>query len=372
MYSSYIIDGTRMDYTPAQMLDDCMPADARGKDEDTVGYDSIVDEIADHTPRKTAYDSGKILDYLDKVLKIMDKTSLPATVFPKSYTKRKIASSLISTLWKKGHFALEDLGIRAYWKWDCAPLGNMAAFYFSAEAASQYLFDLGIRLDEYSFVKTQDTSDVSFSVMAESASQEQDNSEYDFFNEHEAREIRYCWLSDENKCSDRIAADPSSWLIYIPFDTCEYRLGNSMLEAAAGVSGDKAPEIQDPDYFMDCFEVVRELVEDGVIISGTGTGPGGLAAAAARLCAESGISIDISGIERSSGESDIIRILFSEIPGVLIQISDADYDYMDAQLLLQDIAYFPIGHPSQTPGFSVVHGKKSGVAEILASLVQGN
>ena len=67
----------------------------------------------------------------------------------------------------------------------------------------------------------------------------------------------------------------------------------------------------------------------------------------------------------------MVRILFSEVPGVLIQIKDADYDYVDAQLLLQDIAYFPIGHPGNNGGkFSVTYGRKPGVSAILASLIQ--
>ena len=31
--------------------------------------------------------------------------------------------------------------------------------------------------------------------------------------------------------------------------------------------------------------------------------------------------------------------------GAIIQIKDSDYDYVDAEFLLQDIAYYPIGHP---------------------------
>ena len=123
---------------------------------------------------------------------------------------------------------------------------------------------------------------------------------------------------------------------------------------------------------MDCFEVVRELVEDGVVLSGASVGSGGLATAAASMCSEAGICIDISGIERATGEKDVMKILFSEVPGALLQISDADYDYMDSQFLLQDIAYFTLGHPDRTDGsFSVMHGNSHSVSDILASLLQG-
>lgn len=373
MYSPYIIDGIQMDSTPARMLEGCMTEKPPEGEACDTAYDSIVDETVDHTPKKTSYDTGKIQEYAELILKADGRTKPDAAAFPGSYTRRRIAEAIISSLWKKGHFTLEDIEINAGWKWDCAPLGNMAAFYFSAEAASNYLFDLGIRLKSYTFEKTRESSDVGFSVCIDSSNDRREDSEYDFFGEDQTRELRYYWISDEAKCPATIADDPSSWLIYIPFDTCQFRLGNSMLEKVAGISGDTAPEICDPDYFIDCFEVVRELVEDGVIIAGTTVGSGGLATAVASMCGGRGMNIDISGIERAAEENDIIRILFSEIPGILIQIDDADYDYIDAQLLLQDIAYFPVGHPGTgSSGLSVAHGKKPVVSDILASLIQGH
>ena len=80
----------------------------------------------------------------------------------------------------------------------------------------------------------------------------------------------------------------------------------------------------------------------------------------------------IPGLGRSPGEeNDKMRILFGEVPGVLIQINSSDYDYVDSQLLLQDIAYYPIGHPSVSHnGIKIHENAKTGVADILASLLE--
>ena len=67
-------------------------------------------------------------------------------------------------------------------------------------------------------------------------------------------------------------------------------------------------------------------------------------------------------------------MLFGEVPGVVIQIADIDYDYVDAELLLQDIAYFPLGHPVPgTPGISVLSGGNSitGILESLMNSLEG-
>ena len=183
-------------------------------------------------------------------------------------------------------------------------------------------------------------------------------------------ESMHPWIGDERKCPSTMTDDPDSWIIYIPFDTCAFRLGGSLLAQINGHDGGPAPMIMDADYFIDCYEVVRELVEDGIISAGTNIGNGGLATAAFRFCEGKGAKMDISGIMSSYQENDSTRILFGEVPGVLIQIQDNDYDYFDSQMLLQDIAYYPLGHPSKSAkGVSFSEKGRNGVSEILASLL---
>ena len=69
-------------------------------------------------------------------------------------------------------------------------------------------------------------------------------------------------------------------------------------------------------------------------------------------------------------EEDTTRILFSEIPGIIIQVNESDMDYLDSQLLLQDIAYYPLGKPSTSfKGVRISRNVDATVAGILASLM---
>ena len=80
--------------------------------------------------------------------------------------------------------------------------------------------------------------------------------------------------------------------------------------------------------------------------------------------------MDISGIMTSYQESDPAKVLFGETPGVILQIHSNDYDYLDSQLILQDVAYYPLGHPSGSEaGVTFKESGKSNVADILASLL---
>ena len=65
------------------------------------------------------------------------------------------------------------------------------------------------------------------------------------------------------------------------------------------------------------------------------------------------------------------RLLFAEVPGAIIQIRDEDYDYLDAEFMLQDVVFYPLGHP--------VHGRseikvdasgKNGILNILESIIR--
>jgi hypothetical protein len=84
-----------------------------------------------------------------------------------------------------------------------------------------------------------------------------------------------------------------------------------------------------------------------------------------------GISLNLNGIISSYMEEDTTRILFSEIPGVLIQISNMNMDYLDSQLILQDVAYYPLGSPSGgVHGMTLENKQNLTIANILASLIQ--
>ena len=178
-------------------------------------------------------------------------------------------------------------------------------------------------------------------------------------------------LGSRRSCPATLAPDPQSWVVYIPFDTAEFRLGGSLFAQVLDVGGGASPQITDADYFMDCHEVVRELVEDGILLSGATVGEGGLLRTVKQMTECAGLSLDLSDVMRAYQEQDVLRILFAEVPGAVIQIQDADFDYLDAELLLQDVAFFPLGHPVPgQPGIRVKASAKSGIQTILESLMQ--
>ena len=94
-------------------------------------------------------------------------------------------------------------------------------------------------------------------------------------------------------------------------------------------------------------------------------------AALRKMCGfRTGAEIDLGDLMRATGEKDRTRLLFSEVPGALIQLRDSDYDYLDAELLLQDVSYYPLGHVRPGGGIDVLSSEKNGLQTILESLIQ--
>ena len=372
LYSHYIIDGVRLDMTPAELLDECMEDDGFIPD---TSFSDIVDESTEPPLSAFRYDPDKENQYISQAAAASHEERPFGMLYPEHFTRLQIAKALMHRLWSQGHFKLGNLKLWAQWEWNTRHIGNMSAFYRSVESASDYIYGLGVKLEDYLFIEGDDNSNAKFySWLDEEYDRSAiDNSEFDdqpALFKSSPFESSHPWISEERHCPATLAPEKDSWVIYIPFDTCAFRLGDSLITQVNGQNGGNAPDIADPDYFIDCYEVVRELVEDGIIMSGVTVADGGLACAAMKMCEHSGLDIDIKGVMSSYCEEDRTKVLFGEVPGVLIQVSAENYDYVDSQLLLQDIAYYPIGHPNGKPAqLNISESSKNGVADILASLL---
>ena len=372
LYSQYIIDGIRCSATPAELLEECMNFD-EPQEMPTHSFDDIIDEATEPPLSARTYEMDSSKEYISRIIPMANADRPFRMLYPDHFTRLQIAKSLLSRLWSEGHFRLGDLRIWAQWEWNTRPIGNMTAFYESVRSAGEYIYGLGTYIEDYVFIESDHASNVKFFAWLPETPMTEDEPEEereDILFKSSPYESTHPWITETRKCPAVMQNDPGSWIIYIPFDTCRFKTGGSLLTQVHDDNGGSAPNIMDPDYFIDCYEVVRELTEDGILMAGRTVADGGLAVAASKMCAGGGLDIDISGILSSYQEEDKIKVLFGEVPGVLIQISDENYDYVDSQFLLQDIAYYPVGRPSgNDSGLSFTENSKTGVADILASLL---
>ena len=344
LFSKYILDGVQMEQTPFNALYDCLDGNGTVKVPERE-FGDLVDEYFDKEPTSYAYDESLIDEYAARIIQARYNRKKVDLAYPVFWTRAAINSLLLETIFKDGHFTLDSLLLMCQWDWVNAPAGNMAAFYDSTVTAGRYLSDLGVKLDRY-FIESNRWQCI-FEIVVRNR------------------------MSFRRKCGNKMLPCSSDWVVFIPFDDSRLHLGGSALSSIVGHGSGREMDGGDPEYFVDCYEVVRELIEDGVFVAGVAVGRGGLMCAAEKFRSHYGFTMDIGGFMQAKHENDMVRALFAELPGVLVQFRDIDYDYVDSQLMLQDVAYFPLGHPDPSgQGLRVEKTSRNDVSGILASLLR--
>ena len=134
-------------------------------------------------------------------------------------------------------------------------------------------------------------------------------------------------------------------LYHIDFSFDTLKLGGSAFAQSLGKVGDEVPCVQDAEYFRDAFMAVQELVNKGLLLAGHDISAGGLITTLLEMCfanVEGGLEINLDKIK----ETDIVKILFAENPGIVIQIADKHKD--EVKKILEDagVGYIKLGKPT--------------------------
>ncbi len=365
LHSEFIIDGIAQEATAFELLEESMMVSLKQKLQNTESKTTIIDESIDPSPPSISFSDENIPQYLKNT---SSREMLPLN-FTDFITKQKVAEALLKKIWENGSFRLTNLCLKARWAWNEKKLGNMAALYSSFAAFSDYVFDLDVKIKDIK-CEISNECEIDIKAVLNKLSSIEEKGEMNFKDPS----FENAWSDGKRSCpetavnySNKDVKDNETWLLYIPFDTCEPRLGGSVLAQKYGENGGSAPQLHHPEYFVDCYEVVRELVEDKVVLAGTEVGEGGLAKALQTM--DCGLNIELQGLVSSFPQCNKTQILFTEIPGVIIQIKNTDYDYVDGQLLLQDVAYYPLGHPKfDTKKLSLASEKDISISSILDAL----
>ncbi len=199
---------------------------------------------------------------------------------------------------------LQSVSLSANWMWPCRNAGEDARLYKAVEACSDFACDLGINIptgkDSLSMTqKYGDDKVLSPGTVIISAAAEVKN----------IRKI----------VSPVLAYIKGTYLYYIDFSFDTLRLGGSAFAQTLGKIGEEAPSVSDAEYFKNAFAAVQELVNRGLIIAGHDISAGGMVTAMLEMCfanPQGGLEARLDKIRHS----DLIKILFAENPGVLIQV----------------------------------------------------
>ena len=181
---------------------------------------------------------------------------------------------------------------------------------------------------------------------------------------------------------DRDEAD--SELILIDLGNGKNRLGGSALAQVFNATGDDAPDVDDPQQLKAFYAAIQSLNEDGLLLAYHDRSDGGLFAAAAEMAFASRCGVTINadilcvdpmdqdvdydkkpGILQGRRNERLLRVLFSEELGALIQVRRSDREAVMARLRTHGLSRYSevVGYPNQTDEIRVSHLGKTVFAE---------
>ena len=230
----------------------------------------------------------------------------PSLIDPVAGSKLAIAEALTNIVWAPLTHELKGVSLSANWMWPSRNKGEDARLYEAVKAVSDFAIALGINIptgkDSLSMTQKYPGGDVVIApgtVIISAVGQVDD--------------IR-------STVTPALAPQAGTKLLYINFSRDEYKLGGSSLAQVLNLLGNEVPTVRDDAYFAKAFNTVQTLIKQGLVLAGHDISEGGLITALLEMTfsvPDIGMSIDLTPLNEEP-----LRVLFSENPGVILQVSD--------------------------------------------------
>ena len=252
---------------------------------------------------------------------------------PEAGSVLAVSESLTNLVWAPLAEGLDSVSLSANWMWPCrAQEGEDARLYKAVKALSDFCCALQINVPtgKDSLSMTQKYPDgekiVSPGTVIVSAGGE---------------------VSDIKKIvSPVMKNEPKSRFYHIDFSFDNLQLGGSAFAQSLNKVGCDVPTVKNPEYFRDAFLAIQQLVNEGLIMAGHDISAGGLITTLLEMCfanTEGGMEISLDKIQGA----DVVKALFAENPGVVIQVSDKNAPAVKKILDDAGVGYLKIGVPSE-------------------------
>ena len=254
-----------------------------------------------------------------------------------------VAEALTNIVWAPLADGMDSLSLSANWMWPCrSQEGEDARLYAGVKALSDFCCELHINVptgkDSLSLSQQYPNGEkiISPGTVIVSAGGE---------------------VSDVKKVvSPVLVNDKNASLYHIDFSFDEQRLGGSAFAQSLGKVGDDVPTVKNAEYFADAFMAVQQMIEKGWIMAGHDISAGGLITTLLEMCfanTKGGMHINLHDICK---DGDVVKALFAENPGVVIEVSDEHKQEFKDFMEEQGVGFAKIGYPVEDSRSIVVVG----------------
>ena len=251
---------------------------------------------------------------------------------PQAGSVLSVAEALTNIVWAPLSEGLDSVSLSANWMWPCrSQKGEDARLYSAVEALSDFCCALKINVptgkDSLSLSQQYPNGEkiISPGTVIVSAGGQVSN----------VRKVVSPVLVNKAK----------STLYHVDFSFDELRLGGSAFAQSLGKVGSDVPTVKDPEYFRTAFNAVQQLVREGLLLAGHDISAGGLITCLLEMCfanVDGGLKINLDGFK----EADLVKTLFAENPGIVIQVADKNCKLVEKQLAEAGVCFIKLGHPT--------------------------
>ena len=280
------------------------------------------------------------LDYRGKkgIATAIGHAPISALIDPAAGSRLSIAESLTNIVWAPLSDKLKGVSLSANWMWPAKNKGEDARLYKAVEAVSDFACTLGINIptgkDSLSMKqKYPDGKEVYApgTVIISAAAEVEDITKV---------------------VTPVLVPDSNTTILYLDLSKDSYALGGSSFAQILNKVGERSPDIKDATYFGTVFNAIQALVEEEKILAGHDISAGGLITALLEMNfanEKGGLNINLDSIQ----EQSLVKLLFSENPGLLIQIKDLAA--VEAQFKSLNIDFHVIGNPTEGRTLNITH-----------------
>jgi len=254
-----------------------------------------------------------------------------------------VAESLTNIIWAPMAEGLDSVSLSANWMWPCrSQKGEDARLYAGVKALSDFCCALQVNVPtgKDSLSMTQKYPDgtkvISPGTVIVSSGGE---------------------VSDIRKVVLPVVKNVDSVLYHIDFSFDRLKLGGSAFAQCLHQLGDEVPTVQNPEYFRDAFLTIQELVDRQLLLAGHDISAGGLITCLLEMCfanVKGGLKVNLDEL----AENDLMKILFAENPGVVIQVAQENSKTVETLLTDAGIGFAKIATPIASRVIELHHGKK--------------
>ena len=251
-----------------------------------------------------------------------------------------VAESLTNLIGASLSDGLKSVSLSANWMWPCrSQEGEDARLYEAVEALSKFCCELGVNVptgkDSLSLTQVYPNGEkvISPGTVIVSAGSEVDDV--------------------KKTVSPVMVNDTDSALFHVDFSFDNLKLGGSAFAQALGGVGDEVPCIENVDYFLDAYETIQQMVHEGLLLALHDISAGGLITTLLEMNfanVQGGMNIKLDGMQ----ESDIVKALFAENPGIVIQVSRNHQERVKKMLEEAGVGFIKIGYPTKERRLSVI------------------